>query len=251
MMREDLVFGPIYSRRLGSSLGINILPKRGKLCNFDCIYCECGWNKDGEKDRLLPSAADLKVYLERKLQECARNSIKIDSITFSGDGEPTLNNDFPEMVDLTLALRNKYYPDAKVSVLSNATMLGRKSVFEALLKVDNPILKIDAPTDEAIDIINKPVGLYKIEDVVKNLEKFKGNFVLQTMFLKNKNFDSSSSKILNPWMDIVRRLHPREIMIYTVDRETPEKGIEKFTEEEMKELVKPLIQEKFNIRING
>ena len=178
-------------------------------------------------------------------------SIKIDSITFSGDGEPTLNNDFPEMVDLTLALRNKYYPDAKVSVLSNATMLGRKSVFEALLKVDNPILKIDAPTDEAIDIINKPVGLYKIEDVVKNLEKFKGNFVLQTMFLKNKNFDSSSSKILNPWMDIVRRLHPREIMIYTVDRETPEKGIEKFTEEEMKELVKPLIQEKFNIRING
>ena len=147
MLRENIVFGPIHSRRLGASLGINLLPQKGKLCNFDCIYCECGWNKDGLGDRNIPSADDVKAALGAMLQECSKSGARIDSITFSGDGEPTLNPDFPQIIDITLALRDKYYPGAKVSVLSNSTRISRKEVFEALRKVDNPIMKIDAPTD--------------------------------------------------------------------------------------------------------
>ncbi len=250
-MREELVFGPIHSRRLGSSLGINLLPTQGKLCNFDCIYCECGWNKDGRGDTRLPSASELEEALEAKLRECRENGTGIDSITFSGDGEPTLNPDFPKIVDITVALRDKYFPSAAVSVLSNATRTGDSRVLDALRKVDNPILKIDAPTDALIRRINNPQGVYHLEDVVGNLMKLDGNFVLQTMFLKADGFDSSSPEVLEGWMDIVRRLHPREIMVYTIDRETPEKGLGKFTVEEMKNLVKPLEDEGFNIQIRG
>ena len=183
-MREELVFGPIHSRRLGSSLGINLLPTKGKLCNFDCIYCECGWNKDGRGDRRLPSADDLQLALEAKLKECREQGVPIDSITFSGDGEPTLNPDFARIIDITVALRDKYFPEAKVSVLSNATRVFRDDVFEALKKVDNPILKIDAPTDALAGRINQPQGEYHVEDVVADLMKFGGNFLLQTMFLR-------------------------------------------------------------------
>ena len=251
MMREELVFGPIHSRRLGSSLGINLLPTRGKLCNFDCIYCECGWNKDGKGDRRLPSADELRVALDAKLKECAASGIQIDSITFSGDGEPTLNPDFAKIIDITLEFRNRYFPNAKVSVLSNATRIFRTDVFEALTKVDNPILKIDAPTDALAAKINQPQGEYHVEDIVQNLMKFEGNFVLQTMFLKSPDFDSSSHEVLDGWMNIVRRLRPREIMVYTLDREAPAANLEKFSETFMKELVKPLQEEGFVIQIRG
>ena len=251
MMREELVFGPIFSRRLGSSLGINLLPTRGKLCNFDCIYCECGWNKDGREDRTLPTPGQLQDALEAALKDCAGRSIGIDSITFSGDGEPTLHPDFPEMVDITLALRNKYAPSAKVSVLSNATRLGREPVFHALRKVDNPILKIDAPTDELAARINRPARDYHVRAVVENLKRFEGNFILQTMFLRSGDFDSSSPEVLQGWMDLVRELHPREIMVYTLDREAPQAGLEKFTVGQMRECVRPLLEEGFQIQIKG
>ena len=251
MMREELVFGPIHSRRLGSSLGINLLPTQGKLCNFDCVYCECGWNKDGRGDRRLPSADELRETLEAKLTECRESGTPIDSITFSGDGEPTLNPDFAKIIDITISLRDKYFPDAKVSVLSNATRVFRQDVFEALRKVDNPILKIDAPTDELVGRINQPQGEYHVEDVVSDLMKFEGNFVLQTMFLRSPSFDSSSSEVLDGWMDIVRKLGPREVMVYTLDREAPAAGLEKFSVEEMRRLVKPLIDEGFVIQIRG
>jgi len=251
MMREDLVFGPIYSRRLGSSLGINLLPEKGKLCNFDCIYCECGWNKDGREDRRIPSAEELEAALERKLRECKTEGTRIDSITFSGDGEPTLNPDFARIIDITVRLRDEYYPGTKVSVLSNATRVFRPEVFEALRKVDNPILKIDAPTDELAQKINQPQGEYHVSQIVEDLKKFEGDFVLQTMFLKSKDFDSSSPEVLDGWMDIVRELRPREIMVYTIARETPAQGLGKFTVDEMRELVKPLLDEGFSIQING
>lgn len=251
MMREDLVFGPIYSRRLGASLGINLLPSNGKLCNFDCIYCECGWNKDGRDDRRLPTALELKETLEEKLSSCLAQSVQIDSITFSGDGEPTLNPEFPEIIDITLELRDKYYPQTKVSVLSNATKLGRPAVFNALKKVDNPILKLDAPDDRLARIINIPAGDYSVEETLQYMMKFNGDFILQTMFLKSKDFDSSEPYVLNAWMDIVRKLKPREIMVYTIDRETPMAGLEKFTEEQMRQMVEPLIEEGFRIQIRG
>ncbi len=251
MMREELVFGPIRSRRLGSSLGINLLPRKGKLCNFDCIYCECGWNKDGRTEEKLPDAAQLEAALEAKLIACRQEGIGIDSITFSGDGEPTINPCFPEIIDIAIALRDKYFPEAKVSVLSNATMVGKEKVFEALRKVDNPILKLDAPTDNLTALINQPQGGYHVEDVVRNLERFEGDFVLQTMFLKSESFDSSSPEVLQGWMNLVRRLRPREIMVYTLDREAPAEGLEKFTAEEMELMVRPLLEEGFRIQIRG
>ena len=249
MMREEIVFGPIHSRRLGSSLGINVLPEKGKLCNFDCIYCECGWNRDGRGDTRLPFSSDLLIALEAKLSACAREGIGIDSITFSGDGEPTLNPEFPAIIDLTLALRDRYYPSAKVSVLSNATRIGRPGIFEALRKVDNPILKLDAPTDAQVALVNRPAGEYHVADVMAQLGRFGGDFVLQTMFLRGPGWESA--QWVKEWMDMVRELRPREVMVYTIDRPTPASGLEKYTEQQMRELVQPLLDEGFTIQIKG
>ncbi len=251
MLREETVFGPIYSRRLGSSLGINLLPEKGKICNFDCIYCECGWNRDGLEDKKIPSAAEVREALEAKLAQCATESVVIDSITFSGDGEPTLNPEFPQIIDDTLALRDRYYPGTKVSVLSNATRAHIPAVFAALRKVDNPIMKIDAPSDELIARINHPAPGYRLSRVVEALKGFQGDFVLQTMFLRSGDFDSSSPEVLGGWMKIVRELRPRELMVYTIARPTPEQGLEKFTPEQMRSLVAPLLEEGFNISIRG
>lgn len=251
MIREETVFGPIHSRRLGSSLGINLLPQKGKICNFDCIYCECGWNRDGLQDKTLPSAADVRNALEDKLRSLRAEGVGIDSITFSGDGEPTLNPEFPQIIDDTLALRGRYYPEAAVSVLSNATRAHIPEVFKALRKVDNPIMKIDAPTAELAARINNPAPGYDPRKVADALRGFGGDFVLQTMFLKSSNFDSSSPEVLDGWMQIVRDLRPREIMVYTIARPTPQQGLEKFSEEQMRQLVKPLLDEGFNISIRG
>lgn len=248
---DEIVFGPIFSRRLGSSLGVNILPTVGKLCNFDCVYCECGWNKDGRSDGRFPRLADVTVALERKMSEAAAKGIAVDSITFSGNGEPTMNPDFPQIVDATLRLRNQYFPAAKVSVLSNAFLVGRKEIAEALMKVDNPILKIDASSDDLVRQINKPVGTYHLSDIVEALKAFNGNFVLQTMFLKSQDFDTTEKKSLEAWMNIVRELRPREIMVYTIDRETPDKSLGKYTIEEMTAFVQPLLDEGFKIQVRG
>ena len=251
MLREETVFGPIRSRRLGSSLGINLLPRNGKICTFDCIYCECGWNRDGRDDQVLPTAAQVRSALEDKLAECLLDGTRIDSITFSGDGEPTLNPKFPRIIDDTLKLRDAYYPGAKVSVLSNATRVHIPEVAAALKRVDNPILKIDAPTDELVGRINHPAPGYSLDRVLEALRGFHGEFVLQTMFLRSPDFDSSSPEVLDGWMNIVRDLKPRMVMVYTIDRPTPAEGLEKFSAAEMRALVRPLLDEGFNIDIKG
>lgn len=247
----NTVFGPIHSRRLGASLGINLLPEHGKLCNFDCVYCECGWNRDGLGDRTMPAPDDVARALECRLKECAEKNIGIDSITFSGHGEPTLNPGFPEILEQTVSLRDLYAPDAKVSVLSNATTVENPAVFAALRKADNPIMKLDASTDGGVAIVNRPSGRYDIERTIAGLEKFNGDFILQTMFFRSPSFDTSAPDNLIGWMDAVRRLRPREIMVYTLDRETPEKDLVKFTVEEMAALVRPLTDEGFFVQIRG
>ena len=249
---DDIVFGPIHSRRLGSSLGINLLPHDGKLCNFDCIYCECGWNRDGVvRHRVMPVAADVGKALESRLLQCREQGTHIDSITFSGNGEPTLNPDFPSIIDTVIALRDRLCPEARVSVLSNATMLGREEILLSLKKVDNPVLKLDAPTDAGVAAVNGPAGKYSVHEVIGHLKKFEGDFILQTMFLKAPGYDSSDPANLNAWMDAVRELGPREIMVYTLDRETPMKGLEKFTVEQMSDMVKPLVDEGYHVQIRG
>ena len=248
---DDIVFGPIFSRRLGSSLGVNILPSKGKLCNFDCVYCECGWNKDGIAERRFPRLQEVEEALTEKISRAAEEGTPIDSITFSGNGEPTMNPDFPEIIDVTLRLRDRYFPSAKVSVLSNATLIGRKPVAEALMRVDNPILKIDASSDFLIRSINKPCGTYKLHEILENLRQFRGDFILQTMFLKSPDFDTASPEALSAWIEIVRDLKPRQVMVYTIDRETPDKSLEKYTVDEMAAFVKPLTDEGFDVQVRG
>lgn len=248
---DDIVFGPIFSRRLGSSLGVNILPSKGKLCNFDCVYCECGWNKDGKSDGRFPRLAEVEEALESKMSEVADTGVQVDSITFSGNGEPTMNPDFPQIVDATLKLRDRFFPEAKVSVLSNAALVGRLAVADALRKVDNPILKIDASSDILVQKVNRPVGTYHLADIMAALKGFGGNFILQTMFLRSPEFDTTEPEALAAWMDMVRELMPREIMVYTIDRETPDKSLGKYTVEEMTEFVRPLLDEGFSIQIRG
>lgn len=251
MIREETVFGPIFSRRLGSSLGINLLPEKGKICNFDCIYCECGWNRDGRDDTVLPTAAKVRTDLERMLQRLVNEHTPVDSITFSGDGEPTLNPEFPQIIDDTLRLRNRYYPKAKVSVLSNATRVHLPEVFAALRRVDNPIMKIDAPTNELVARINQPAPGYDVARVVEALKQFEGNFVLQTCMLRSPDFDSSSPEVIDGMLQIVRLLKPREWMVYTIDRPTPMQGLRKFGPQEMKALVQPVIDEGIKVQIKG
>lgn len=251
MLREKLVFGPIFSRRLGSSLGINLLPENGKLCNFDCVYCECGWNRDGREDTRLPQPAELRSELERVLADCLEKGVRIDSITFSGDGEPTLNPHFPEMIGITLELRDKYFPDSVVSVLSNATLISRLGVREALMRVDNPILKLDAGIDSLALKMNQPSGHYSVRETVEAMKSFNGNFVLQTMFLKGSGINSLAADNLEAWRNIVRELRPREVMMYTLDRPAPAEGLEKVPVESMEEAATPLIQEGFKVQIKG
>lgn len=251
MLREEVVFGPIKSRRLGWSLGINLLPTKGKICNFDCIYCECGWNADGRDDTKLPSAAEVRSALEAKLADILLEGTRVDSITFSGDGEPTLNPDFARIIDDTIALRDIYCPQAKVSVLTNATKLLSDSVFGALRKVDAPILKLDAPTDEQARKINGALPSFRVDDVVKGMKRFEGDFILQTMFLKSDDFDSLEPQMLAKWMNIVREIKPRLIMAYTIARPTPQSGLSAYSAAQIREALKPLEDEGFKIQINA
>lgn len=251
MIREETVFGPIFSRRLGSSLGINLLPEKGKICNFDCIYCECGWNADGRGDSVLPTASKVRTDLEHMLLRLQKEHTPVDSITFSGDGEPTLNPEFPQIIDDTLRLRDLYYPQAKVSVLSNATRVHMPTVLAALRRVDNPIMKIDAPTNALAALINQPAPGYDVQRVVKALEAFEGNFILQTCMLRGNNFDSASPEVIDGMLAIVRKLRPREWMVYTIDRPTPMQGLTKFYPQEMKALVQPIIDEGIKVQIKG
>ena len=251
MLREEVVFGPIKSRRLGWSLGINLLPTKGKICNFDCIYCECGWNADGRDDTKLPSAAEVRSALEAKLADILLEGTRVDSITFSGDGEPTLNPDFARIIDDTIALRDIYCPQAKVSVLTNATKLLSDTVFGALRKVDAPILKLDAPTDERARKINGALPSFRVDDVVKGMKRFEGDFILQTMFLKSDDFDSLEPQMLAKWMDIVREIRPRLIMAYTIARPTPQSGLSAYSAAQIHEALKPLEDEGFKIQINA
>ena len=251
MLREETVFGPIYSRRLGTSLGINLLPEKGKICNFDCIYCECGWNRDGRGDTVLPTAAKVRHDLSNKLQDLYADNVKVDSITFSGDGESTLNPEFPQIIDDTLALRDQFAPQAKVSVLSNATRVHIPEVFAALRKVDNPIMKIDAPTNELIAKINNPAPGYDVQRVIESLKQFDGDFILQWCLLRSPDFDSTRDEVVLPMLDIIRTLRPREVMAYTIDRPTPAQNLSKVTPDEMRRLLQPIIDEGFQVQIKG
>lgn len=250
---DEIVFGPIHSRRLGISLGINLLPTNGKHCSFDCIYCECGYNKDHQTNTPLPPQAQVKQALEAKLMQLTAENISPDVITFAGNGEPTMHPKFVEIIDDTIELRDKFFPKARISVLSNAAHIGKKKIFDALKKVDNNILKLDAGNMETIRLMNRPLPKdYSLQRQVELLKEFKGQFILQTMFVRGENngkrIDNTTEKEISAWLETVRDIKPNEVMIYTIDRETPEKGLQKVPVEELQEIGKKV--EKLGIKIN-
>lgn len=231
------IFGPVHSRRLGVSLGINLLPADGKVCSFDCIYCECGFNDDHRAKKPMPSRQEVREALESKLQEMQDNGLAPDVLTFAGNGEPTLHPHFPEIIADTLELRDHFFPHAKVSVLSNATMIHKPSVHEALSKVDNNILKLDTIDQNYIHFTDRPVGNYSLDDIIENMKSFNGKCIVQTMFMKGtykgQDVDNTSDSFVLPWLEKVREIAPSQVMIYTIDRETPAHDLRKATHEEL------------------
>ena len=250
---NDNIIGPIHSRRLGISLGVNLLPKDAKICSFDCVYCECGWNKD-HKGGHFPDADAVMEELEAKLKEEVAEGRDIDVITFAGNGEPTLHPRFAEVIDRTIALRDQYYPQARVSVLSNATRMTDPKVHTALLKVDNNILKIDGAFDQTIHLIDQPTDKnYSVRQVVDGMKSFQGQLIVQTMFVRGmhdgKVIDNTTPEEVNAWCDLIREIKPHQIMVYSLDRPTPEPNLVKVSKEEMAQFVAPLVAEGFNVSI--
>ena len=234
---EDIIFGPVRSRRLGISLGVNLLPIDSKLCSFDCIYCECGWNADHMGKRRFNSPDDVSELLEKTLQRMVADGTPPDVITFAGNGEPTMHPEFGKIIDSTISLRDQYCPSAKVSVLSNATQIHREDVRRALNRVDNNILKLDSAFDSTVAIMNKPAGQYTVERTVELLGLFKGDFILQTMFLRGEyngqQIDNTTEEEVAAWLKIVEKLSPRQVMVYSLDRDTPCKTLEKIEREQL------------------
>ena len=237
ILYDNIIFGPIHSRRLGLSLGVNLLPLDCKLCSFNCIYCECGWTLGGMRPRF-HSKGDVLAMLERKLGEMVAYDTPPDVITFAGNGEPTMHPDFEEIVDGVIVLRNRLCPEAKVSVLTNATMLGRESVRRALMRVDNPILKLDSAFDKTVQLIDKPLGNYSVAEVVEQMKLFGGNCIVQTMFLRGEfegqRVDNATPEEIEAWLKLVEQIGPRSVMVYTIDRDTPAPNLEKVSVEELR-----------------
>lgn len=256
MLFDQIVFGPVLSRRLGVSLGMNLSPVNGKLCNFDCIYCECGLNKDARSlNHKLPTQEEVYQALKEKLTEMSENGQKPDVITFAGNGEPTMHPQFSEIIDDTISLRNQFFPSAAISVLSNATMLHREKVVLALKKVDNNILKLDSGKLSTILAINQPVGDYKLENIIAQLKSFKGQLIVQTMFTRGiigtEKFDNTSEDDLKAWENIIAEVKPQKVMIYTIDRNTPYDGLSKIDLKELKTISERIEKHGIPVQVSG
>lgn len=251
MLFNSIVYGPIHSRRLGVSLGINLMPTTAKLCTFDCVYCECGWNQPVSHPQL-PTREQVRDALEYQLSTL---DVQPDVITFSGNGEPTLHPEFLGIIQDTCALRDQYCPNAKVSVLSNSTQLGRKDVVEALLLCDNRILKLDSAIDTTMQLIDKPVNQQlTVSQIVQWLSVFKGDFTLQTCFLRGEDkgviIDNTTPEELSAWYKIIDTLHPKQVMIYVIDRATPLQTLSKVPADKMEAIATPLREKGIDVIVS-
>lgn len=236
------IFGPIHSRRLGISLGINLMPSDGKVCTFDCIYCECGFNADHRPKLKRPTRQEVHEALEAQLQTMVADNQLPDVMTYAGNGEPTAHPDFLNIVKDTIELRNKYCPKAKVAVLSNATLIERPEVFEALKLVDDNILKLDTVDPDYIQRVNRPTGKYCVENLINKMKEFGGHCIIQTMFMhgtmNGTDVSNLDEKYIAPWLEAVKAVKPQQVMIYTIDRETPDHDLQKATHQELDNIVK-------------
>jgi wyosine [tRNA(Phe)-imidazoG37] synthetase (radical SAM superfamily) len=239
---DEIIFGPVRSRRLGVSLGINLLPTKRKICNFNCIYCECGWTSDIEKVKdKLPGRSDVYRALEQKLIEMKASNEHPDVITYAGNGEPTLHPEFSGIIDDSITLRNKFFPKAKIAVLSNATNITNPGIISALLKVDQNILKLDSAIGPTVQLHNQPKGTFNVAELIENLSKFNGNVIIQTLFLRGTYngsiIDNTNSGEINAWLKALVKIRPSEVMIYTISRDTPVgEHLKKISLKELKEI---------------
>jgi wyosine [tRNA(Phe)-imidazoG37] synthetase (radical SAM superfamily) len=228
---DDIIFGPVRSRRLGASLGINLLPTNGKLCNFNCIYCECGWSTGSTGDTKLPSREDIAHHLEVRLLQILRDKTPIDIITFAGNGEPTLHPEFAGIIADTIEIRNRIFPDVKIAVLSNASRLDHPGVFDALGSIEMNILKLDSAHDRTVKLINQPQSGYHVDKVIEGMMRYNGKFILQTLFIKGEFngaiVDNTEKQEIEDWLELVKKVNPEMVMIYTISRDTPIQTLQK------------------------
>ncbi len=252
---HETIFGPIHSRRLGISLGINLMPCDGKVCSFDCLYCEAGFNAQGQGTSGIPTCEQVKRQLEKKLKSLKLDGISVDAITFSGNGEPTLHPQFKDIVHDTLLLRKHYYPEAKVCVLSNATMAGNPNVANALKMVECNILKLDSAIYRTFKLLNRPVSSNVIpEGIIDDMKQFKGQCIVQTMMIRGEHegniIDNTSDAEVDALIAAYKEIKPREVMLYTIDRPTPEQALEKITPEEMRQIAARIEAAGIKVQVN-
>lgn len=252
---DKIVYGPIHSRRLGISLGMNLFPTDGKLCTFDCIYCECGFNKDHKPRLSMPRREDVKKALAEKLDVMRSEGLVPDVITFAGNGEPTMHPDFAGIIDDTIAIRNEHCPSAKIAVLSNSTMLHKEEVFQALCKIEDNIMKLDSVLDKRIRQINDPNQPgFCFEKLLENLCRFNGKLIIQTMFLHGErdgeSVDNLTDEEISGWIEALKKIRPSKVMIYTIDRETPLKTLSKATKEELDAIAEKARREGFDVSVS-
>ena len=231
MLFDEIIFGPLKSRRFGKSLGVNLLPLDNKVCNFNCIYCECGWTDLSSKKVSYTLFESVVEAMEKKFQELSLKKDFPDAITFAGNGEPTMHPKFPEVIDVTIKLRDKYMPDVKIVVLSNGVLMNKREIADALLKIDLCVMKLDAGTDELFRVIDQPLNNKELSWYVNNLKKLGDRLMIQSIFLKGrykgKQIDNTEEENLNCWINYLKELKPKQVMIYTLDRETPAEGLSK------------------------
>ena len=252
---HDTIFGPIHSRRLGTSLGINLTPNDGKICSFDCIYCEAGYNAQGTGTTGISPREEVRTLLEQKLAAMKANGDRLDVITFSGNGEPTLHPDFNGVVDDVIALRDRYYPQVKISVLSNSTMIDRTAVVEELKKEDNNILKLDSAIDRTMRLIDRPVNRnFNVADLVERLKQFSGQCIVQTMMLRGEHegerIDNTTDEEVEALLAAYLEIRPMEVMLYSIDRATPEENLQKVPKEELETIAERFRAKGIKVQVN-
>ncbi len=247
MLHDSPVFGPVRSRRLGCSLGINLLPADGKVCSFDCIYCECGLNADHKPASPLPTREQVSEALEARLQEMQSSGEKPDVLTFAGNGEPTIHPHFIGISEDVARLRDRYFPEAKISVLSNSTQVHRRDVREALCRLDNPIMKLDTASEDYIRRVNRPAGDWSLERTVDALAEVGKHIIIQTMFLSGtvdgRSVDNTGAEYVDPWLEALRRIGPRQVMIYTIARKTPMESLTKAEPQVLDDIARRVTEE--------
>ena len=250
---DEIIFGPVKSRRLGVSLGVNLLPEDYKYCTYNCLYCECGWTIKSDKKLKLHTREEIKQTLDAKLQEMLADNYPPDNITFAGNGEPTIHPEFAEIIDDTIELRDKYFPKAQISVLSNATQIHKPNIVNALLKVDQNILKLDSAIDKTYQIINQPVSNTTVRILVDRLKVFNGNLSIQTLFIKGNYkgnyFDNTADEEVDRWIELLQEIKPKMVMIYPIARDTPHSDLEKIDSITLNNIGKKVKSLGFNVNI--